>query len=219
MNRIIKIVFALVCTFTLFPIAGSAQGWRVGFEGGPGSMLTNVTLIDKDEHNSYDTEYYLDGKFQAVFEYILPRQWFPNYLAGSVRLGFGAAFYDRYFPYYKGSDDDYDWDYWDDNSEQNAHMDIPLEAEIKYLFTNNVRAYANVGLAVYGNVDYGYWGVGSQFGIGFEFGFFRLGYKCVHLPTAIEPRVKSWNNAHMITYGIMLNGNQYFKKKSKLKMY
>lgn len=227
MKTIIKTV-GLLCVLFVFPMSGNAQ-WRFGFEGGPGF----------NSYYEYDTKgYFLNedktgcifGQANFMMDYLLPRKWTPNYLVLSLRAGLGFMIVEDCSTF--GGYDTYT---------ESMGVDIPLEVEVKYLFTNRARVYLNGGVTPYVNIasddswykssmdEPGYWDgtgtrpfmLGYQFGLGVEFGNFRLGYKHFCMSKTID-KAGLGNKAkpvHAFTVGFWFGGSRLLKKKSSLKAY
>lgn len=227
MKTIIKTV-GLLCVLFVFPMSGNAQ-WRFGFEGGPGF----------NSYYEYDTKgYFLNedktgcifGQANFMMDYLLPRKWTPNYLALSLRAGLGFMIVEDCSTF--GGYDTYT---------ESMGVDIPLEVEVKYLLTNRARVYLNGGVTPYVNIasddswdkssmdEPGYWDgtgtrpfmLGYQFGLGVEFGNFRIGYKHFCMSKTID-KAGLGNKAkpvHAFTVGFWFGGSRLLKKKSSLKAY
>lgn len=150
-------------------------------------------------------------------EYILPRIWTPNWIALSVRgqLGGGAFKNNTKFS------GDFKIDGKTVYSSGPAGLMIPIDIEAKLLLTNNVRLFVNGGIPNMINVDGEKYCMGFEFGAGFEFGFFRIGYKNVNLNNTFYSgnRGNKYNNMHTLTGAFIFNGNRFLKKKSSLKAY
>lgn len=211
----IKILIAsclmLVCAANV-----SAQ-WRFGVEW-------NHTFMT--QHN-YDAEGVFQNKstnamggmtgFLTV-EYILPRIWTPNWLALSIRgqIG-GGAFGDNT----SFENDDFYIDGEKFYGTNPAGMMFPINIEGKILLNNNVRLYVNGGVPNFLNVDGIKYCMGYEYGIGFEFGFFRVGYKNMNFNNTFisAGRGNKYNNLHTLTASFIFNGNRFLKKNSSLKAY
>ena len=86
MKTIIKTV-GLLCVLFVFSVKGNAQ-WRFGFEGGPG--FSSAYEYDSDGYfQNEDKTGRLFGQANFMMDYLLPRNWTPNYLALSLRAGLG----------------------------------------------------------------------------------------------------------------------------------
>lgn len=227
MKTIIKTV-GLLCVLFVFPMSGNAQ-WRFGFEGGPG-FNTGYVYDSEGYFMNEDKTGRLFGQANFMMDYLLPRQWTPNYLALSLRAGLGFMWVEDCSTF--SSYDTYT---------QSMGVDIPLEVEVKYLFTNRARVYLNGGVTPYVNIasddswykssmdEPGYWDgtgtrpfmLGYQFGLGVEFGNFRIGYKHFCMSKTID-KAGLGNKAkpvHAFTVGFWFGGSRLLKKKSSLKAY
>lgn len=227
MKTIIKTV-GLLFILLVFPLSGNAQ-WRFGFEGGPG-FNSGYEYDSEGYFMNEDKTGRLFGQANFMMDYLLPRQWTPNYLALSLRAGLGFMWVEdcSTFSGY-------------DTYTQSMGVDIPLEVEVKYLLTNRARVYLNGGLTPYVNVsssdsweitpldnpeDFEGFGarsfiLGYQFGLGVEFGNFRLGYKHFCMSKTID-KAGLGNKAkpvHAFTVGFWFGGSRLLKKKSSLKAY
>lgn len=227
MKTIIRTV-GLLCILFVFPLNGNAQ-WRFGFEGGPG-FNSGYEYDSEGYFMNEDKTGRLFGQANFMMDYLLPRKWTPNYLALSLRAGLGFMWVEdcSTFSGY-------------DTYTQSMGVDIPLEVEVKYLLTNRVRVYLNGGLTPYVNVsssdsweitpldnpeDFEGFGarsfiLGYQFGLGVEFGNFRLGYKHLCMSKTID-KAGLGNKAkpvHAFTVGFWFGGSRLLKKKSSLKAY
>lgn len=222
-KKYIKIV-CILCMIWAFSLNANAQ-WRFGIEGGSGVHPAYL----------YDPEGFFMGKdntgrwvHQAniMGDYLLPRQWTPNWLTLSLRTGAGFMWAEDCSSFDKRTGDTFTKAYG---------IDIPFEIEIKYLFSNKIRFYLNGG----GTFFYGIYKLhsfnsdhndplsytdvkpghlGYQFGAGFEFGFFRIGYKNLSLAKTLTDgdygnRLKS---AHCLSIGFWFNGSRFLKKHSSL---
>ncbi len=201
----------------LCPVMSKAQV-RYGFETSAG-MVFNDGL---EAHTA-------NGDFIA--EIILPRKWTPNWLALSCKVGAGVTSLGVYC-------DEENNIYFD--REIIAGMSIPVKLEAKYLITNSIRFYANAGMRLqmgfldeydeyYDNYS-GYYdsdyesgwntGVAAEFGAGFEFGWFRIGYQYTRLPGMVfHEDYNGSKGVHGFSLAFMFNGSRMLKKSSKLKVY
>lgn len=227
MKTLIKTV-VLLCVLLASPMNGNAQ-WRFGFEGGPG-FNTAYEYDSKGYFENEDKFGRLFGQANFMMDYLLPRKWTPNYLALSLRAGLGFMWVEDCSTF-----DSYD------TYTQSMGVDIPLEVEVKYLLNNRMRIYLNGGITPYVNVsstDSWYKGteydpadwedtgarpfiLGYQFGIGFEFGNFRLGYKHFCMSKTID-KAGLGNKAkpiHAFSVGFWFGGSRLLKKKSSLEVY
>ncbi len=217
-----RIKIALVSLLMLCPMVSNAQ-LRYGYE------VSALMGTDEDVVDLYE-----GMQVGLTFEYLLPRKWFPNDMAVSVRTGVGATYIDYEYEYeytsyrtegsyyngkYHYTQVPYTSYYWD--GDDNTALSIPLEAEFKYLVTNNFRLYANVGATFHAfNSELQDNAFGTQFGAGFEWKWFRLGYKYVNFPEDMfDIDSDGGTKAHAITLSYVFNGSRLLKKKSKLKMY
>ena len=156
--------------------------------------------------------------------YLLPRQWTPNWLTLSLRTGAGFMW----------AEDCSSFNTETGNTFTRAYgIDIPFEIEFKYLLSNKIRFYLNGGGTFFyaihsGREDsFNFFSsdsliksthLGYQFGAGFEFGFFRIGYKNLSLAKTLTDgdygnRLKS---AHCLSIGFWFNGSRFLKKHSSL---
>ncbi|MDR3793849.1 outer membrane beta-barrel protein [Phocaeicola sp.] len=223
-KKYIKIV-CILCMIWAFSLNANAQ-WHFGIEGGSGVHPAYL----------YDPEGFFMGKdntgrwvHQAniMGDYLLPRQWTPNWLTLSLRTGAGFMW----------AEDCSSFNTETGNTFTRAYgIDIPFEIEFKYLFSNRIRFYLNGGGTFFYAVHSGredsfnfFSGdpliksthLGYQFGAGFEFGFFRIGYKNLSLAKTLTDgdygnRLKS---AHCLSIGFWFNGNRFLKKHSSLKAF
>ncbi len=139
MKTIIKTVW-LLCVLLACSVNGNAQ-WRFGFEGGPG--FTSAYEYDDEGHFlNEDKTGRLFGQANFMMDYLLPRNWTPNYLALSLRAGLGFMWVEdcSTFSGY-------------DTYTQSMGVDIPLEVEVKYLLTNRSRVYLNGGVTPYVDIS------------------------------------------------------------------
>lgn len=211
----IKILIAsclmLVCAANV-----SAQ-WRFGFEWNQTFMTQyNYDRMGVFQDKTLNAMGGMAGLLTA--EYILPRTWTPNNLSLSIRGAIGGCNF--------GSNTEFEDDFYIDGEKfygtNPAGMMFPIEIEGKILLNNNVRLYVNGGVPNFLNVDDGAeFCVGYQYGVGFEFGFFRIGYKNMNFnKTFISAgRGNKYNNLHTLTASFIFNGNRFLKKKSSLKAY
>lgn len=223
----LKIIACVLCLITALPFVANAQ-WRWGVDGSFG--ISPAYQYDSDGFYTGKDNYgrYL-GQAHVMFDYMLPRRWTPNYLVLSLRVGIGfmqaednSSFSDSY----------HSWAV--DRTETMARgVDMPLEVEAKYLVSNNFRIYLNGGATpfiVVGSescfddevdapVKTGH--IGYQFGAGFEFKNFRIGYKNFSLAKTLTEGEYGNNlkSAHAVSIGFWFNGNRFLKKRSKLKLY
>ncbi len=215
MKNIVKIT--LVSLLMLCPVISNAQV-RYGLEiSGGGSY-----------YESNDYYYYEDVScinMNFIAEGILPRKWTPNWLALSYITGIGMT----------SAWTDYDNDEgWGDSELYMPNINVPVKLEAKYLISNKIRFFANGGLRLHvgevglydrENYDDGNeeWtaGFGTEFGAGFEFGFFRIGYQYTRLPGMMFSDNYDYKHkgVHGISMAFMFNGDRLLKKTSKLKMY
>lgn len=227
MKTIIKIA-GLLCILLAFPISGSAQ-WRFGMEGGPGfspayEYDSEGYFLDKDKSGR------LFGQANIMADYLLPRKWTPNYLALSLRAGLGFMWVEDCSSFDVG-----------ETYTQSMGVGIPLEVEVKYLLTNRTRVYLNGGVTPYINVsssDSWYFSpvdeqemideygprsfiLGYQFGLGIEYGNFRIGYKHFCLSKTIDKAGygNKMKPAHALSFGFWFGGSRLLKKHSALKAY
>lgn len=128
-----------------------------------------------------------------------------------------------------------------DTYTQSMGVDIPLEVEVKYLLTNRARVYLNAGITPYADIsssdswdrspkdDPEVWEdtgtrpfiLGYQFGVGIEFGNFRVGYKHFCMSKTID-KAGLGNKAkpvHALSVGFWFGGSRFLKKHSTLKAY
>lgn len=225
MKKIYIKIVCILCMIWAFSLNANAQ-WRFGIEGGSGVHPAYL----------YDPEGFFMGKdntarsvHQAniMGDYLLPRQWTPNWLTLSLRTGAGFMW----------AEDCSSFNTETGNTFTRAYgIDIPFEIEFKYLFSNRIRFYLNGGGTFFYAVHSGredsfnfFSGdpliksthLGYQFGAGFEFGFFRIGYKNLSLAKTLTDgdygnRLKS---AHCLSIGFWFNGNRFLKKHSSLKAF
>lgn len=201
----------------------SAQ-WRFGIE-------YNHTMM---------TEFYYNGDGVFVYEefnptagmngfitaeYILPRKWTPNWIALSIRSQFGGgAFFKNtnFLGYHFETGEDHLSDEYIESSNP-AGLMIPINLEAKLLLNNNIRFFINGGIPnmISLSQENPIHSIGYEFGCGFEFGFFRIGYKNINLNKSFisKNRGNKYNNMHTLTGAIIFNGNRFLKKKSSLKVY
>lgn len=227
MKTIIKTV-GLLCVLFVFSVKGNAQ-WRFGFEGGPG--FSSTYEYDSDGYfQNEDKTGRLFGQANFMMDYLLPRNWTPNYLALSLRAGLGFMWVEDCSTF-----DGYD------TYTQSMGVDIPLEVEVKYLLTNRARVYLNGGITPYADIsssdswdrspkdDPEVWEdtgtrpfiLGYQFGVGIEFGNFRVGYKHFCMSKTID-KAGLGNKAkpiHALSVGFWFGGSRFLKKHSTLKAY
>ena len=227
MKRLIKIACTL-CILLALPFYVNAQ-WRFGLDGSVGFNPAyhydqNGFFTEKDNTGR------IFGQVNYMADYLLPRQWTPNWLTLSLRIGIGGTYVEdnSIFKEEYTVDDD------DRTRTWITGIGTPIEAEVKYLISNSTRIYINGGItpifAIDGE-DLGYdysndfiyrtINIGYQFGVGFEFRNFRIGYKNFSLTKTITKfdlgnKLKS---AHAISIGFWFNGNRTLKKCSKLKAY
>lgn len=223
MKTILKTV-GLLCVLLAFSVDGNAQ-WRFGLEGGPG--FNTSYNYDKEGHFvDKDKTGCLFGQANFMMDYLLPRKWTPNYLTVSLRAGLGFMWIEDC-----SSFNGYD------TYTQSMGVDIPLEVEVKYLLTNRFRVYLNGGVTPYVNVSstdswdsYTEWydGVdarpfilGYQFGVGVEFGNFRIGYKhlCMSKTIDEEGLGNKAKPVHALAVGFWFGRSRLLKKHSTLKAY
>ena len=211
----IKILIAsclmLVCAANL-----SAQ-WRFGFE----FNYTFLTQYNYDSYGFFESKNinYVGG--EAAFltaEYILPRKWTPNWMAISIQGKLGGGGLNSNNIYDKAISD---YEYLDSYSP--SGLMIPIDVELKFLLSNNCRFFVNGGIPnmlTLSNVEVAY-APGLEIGAGFEFGFFRIGYKNVNYNNSFLPDNKGnkYNNLHTLSMAYLFNGNRFLKKKSNLKLY
>ena len=223
MKQIIRTVVFL-CFLMVLPKVVSAQNMiRLGVESnvgfGPRYYYGNTdrSFILKENDNLQ----LCNGNF--VVEHILPRKWFPNWMAASVRWGVGCMQLNVV---------DVPNGYKDSNflgvNGEMAYfgLDVPVGLEVKLLLSDNVRFYVNgsfvnfVGTCDYESSDIGVnsYLFGYEWGGGFEFGFFRIGYKNISFANTYYEGNKGNKllNTHTISVGFMFNGNRFLKKRSKL---
>lgn len=214
MRNNIKILIAscimLVCASNV-----SAQ-WRFGFEWNH----TMFTQYNYDRNGVFENKELKAAAGETVFftaEYILPRKWTPNWLSLSVRGQFGGGAFNE--------NTKFDGLFYIDGIELidnfPAGIMIPIDAEAKLLLNNNIRFFINGGIPNMINVDGGQYCMGYEFGLGFEFAFFRIGYKNVNFNNTFVSGNKGnkFNNMHTLTGAFIFNGNRFLKKKSSLKAY
>ena len=216
MKNKIKILIAS-CIMLLCAGNVSAQ-WRFGVEWNH-FMYTqynydNNGIFQNKSLNASDGK---AGFFTA--EYILPRNWTPNWLVLSVqgKLGGGPI----------GNNNNMEGDFWIGSqrvSEYSAGgLMVPIDIELKYLLSNTCRFFINGGVPNIINLtsDKAIYKTGFEFGLGFEFAFFRIVYKNVNFNNTLIPENigNKYNNMHTITAGFIFNGNRFLKKKSSMKAY
>lgn len=157
----------------------------------------------------------MTGFFTA--EYILPRKWTPNWMALSIKGQLGGGSFSSNSKF----EDAFYVDEENINDFLPAGIMIPIDVELKLLLNNTTRFFVNGGIPNMINVDGGQYCMGYEFGAGFEFGFFRIGYKNVNLnKTFISAnRGNKYNNIHTFTASFIFNGNRFLKKNSSLKAY
>ena len=222
MKKIYIKIVCILCIIWAFSLNANAQ-WRFGIEGGNGVHPAYL----------YDPEGFFMGKdntgrwvHQAniMGDYLLPRQWTPNWLTLSLRTGAGFMW----------AEDCSSFNTETGNTFTRAYgIDIPFEIEFKYLLSNKIRFYLNGGGTFFyaihsGREDsFNFFSsdpliksthLGYQFGAGFEFGFFRIGYKNLSLAKTLTDgdygnRLKS---AHCLSIGFWFNGSRFLKKHSSL---
>lgn len=175
MKKIYIKIVCILCMIWAFSLNANAQ-WRFGIEGGSGVHPAYL----------YDPEGFFMGKdntgrwvHQAniMGDYLLPRQWTPNWLTLSLRTGAGFMW----------AEDCSSFNTETGNTFTRAYgIDIPFEIEFKYLLSNKIRFYLNGGGTFFyaihsGREDsFNFFSsdpliksthLGYQFGAGFEFGF------------------------------------------------
>lgn len=241
MKRITRI-FISFCLMLLLTEGVKGQSVRFGFEGNYGigpyynydlgneSWENDGAFISKDyKMLVYSVNFYTD--------IIFPRRWTPNWMALSMQVGLGFMqmnYNDNYFYNLFGA-------FSDDYLSRGAN--IPVNFEVKFLLSDDMRFFINCGAVNYMAISqwdysrlYGYFSdgygldvrenerfymLGYNYGFGFEFGFFRVGYKLTNMAYNIL-KIDIGNrhdNIHTISAGIMFNGNRFLKKKSHLKVY
>ena len=213
----IKILIAsclmLVCAANL-----SAQ-WRFGME----YNYTFLTQYNYDSYGFYESKNMNYNGGAAAFltaEYILPRKWTPNWMAISIQGKFGGGLLssNNYSDY---SINIYDSHTYIDEIEPTGLM-VPIDLELKFLLSNNCRFFINGGvpnMVCFSKKTF--YSPGYEVGAGFEFGFFRIGYKNVNYNNSFLPDNKGnkYNNLHTLSMAYLFNGNRFLKKKSNLKIY
>lgn len=225
MKQIIRTVVFL-CFLMALPKVVSAQNMiRLGVEG-------NVGFGPRYYYGSEDRSFIVKKNINLqlynanfIVEHILPRKWFPNWMAASVRWGVG----NMQLNVVDVADDmrDYYEDYLGVNGEMAYFgLDVPVGLEVKLLLSDNVRFYVNgsfvnfVGTCDLEPSDIGVnsYLFGYEWGGGFEFGFFRIGYKNISFANTYYEGNKGNKllNTHTISVGFMFNGNRFLKKRSKL---
>lgn len=214
MKNIIKILIA--SCLTLVCVGNVSAQWRFGFEW-------NHTMFTQYNYNGngvFENKEFKAAAGETVFftaEYILPRKWTPNWLSLSVRGQFGGGVFNE--------NTKFDGLFYIDGIELidnfPAGIMIPIDAEAKLLINNNIRFFINGGIPNMINVDGGQYCMGYEFGLGFEFAFFRIGYKNVNFNnTFVSGNIgNKFNNMHTLTGAFIFNGNRFLKKKSSLKAY
>lgn len=214
MKNKIKILIAS-CIMLLCAGNVSAQ-WRFGVEWN-NIMYTQYNYDNNGvfQNKSLNTSDGKAGFFTA--EYILPRYWTPNWLSISLRGQLGGfniegntKFEDSFM---------IDGEYL--HEVHLAGIMVPIDIEAKLLLNNNIRLFVNGGIPNMINVDGGPYCMGFEFGAGFEFAFFRIGYKNVNLNNTFYSgnRGNKYNNMHALSASFIFNGNRFLKKKSSLKAY
>ena len=212
----IKILIAsclmLVCAANL-----SAQ-WRFGMEYN--HAFATKYYYDSDDSFNYKEMNYIGGiSVLLTAEYILPRKWTPNWMVLSIRGQFGEGGFlgnTEFSDYFTIDGNEY-------NDNYSVGLMIPIDVELKLLLSNNCRFFINGGLP--NLINFGEYKIeyapGYEFGVGFEFGFFRIGYKNVNLNKSFFPGNigNKYNNQHTLTGAFVFNGNRFLKKKSTLKLH
>ena len=209
----IKILIAsclmLVCAANV-----SAQ-WRFGFEWNH-FFITKYHYDNQGFFKSKETNFNGGMAGLLTAEYILPRKWTPYWMALSIqgKLGGGPLsnntdFEDSYIEYM--------------HDDEPGGLMIPIDIELKFLLSNTCRFFINGGVPNMINLTSheAIYTTGYEFGTGFEFGFFRIGYKNVNLNNTFIPDNigNKYNNLHTLTASFIFNGNRFLKKKSSLKAY
>ena len=196
----------------------------------------------------YDSSGYYEDKDRAAFllvscnifyDAIFPRSWTPNWMALSMQ--FGAGFmslcsndsyigtmyqhdFGNYYAYYHGKKY---------NKYISVGANIPIGFDVKFLMSDNLRFFINLGIINYLNITNGesvgrfdlkvdkLYVFGYGYGCGFEFGPLRIGYKLTSFPKFVfEGKLGNKNeNMHTLNLGIMFNGNRFLKRNSHLKVY
>lgn len=217
-----KAVF--LCVLMVLPSVVFAQHMtRLGVEG-------NVGFGPRYYYGGKDRNFiYKENGFVQLYtsnfivEHILPRRWFPNWMATSVRWGAG-------FMQLNAVDvpDGYSNNNFLGVQGDMAYrgLDVPIGLEVKFLLNDNIRFYVNGSLINFvGYCDYesdisaiNSYLLGYDWGAGFELGFFRVGYKNISFANTYYEGNKGNRllNTHTISVGFMFNGNRFLKKRSKL---
>lgn len=222
MKKIYIKIVCILCMIWAFSLNANAQ-WRFGIEGGGGVHPAYLYdpegfFMEKDNTGRWVHQANIMGN------YLLPRQWTPNWLTLSLRTGAGFMW----------AEDCSSFNTETGNTFTRAYgIDIPFEIEFKYLLSNKIRFYLNGGGTFFyaihsGREDsFNFFSsdsliksthLGYQFGAGFEFGFFRIGYKNLSLAKTLTDgdygnRLKS---AHCLSIGFWFNGSRFLKKHSSL---
>lgn len=218
-NKIVGIIGLLFCA--LQPI--SAQ-FRMGIDCSYGIPKSFSYYYSSDDEDYMPTAY---AGFS--FEYVLPRHIMPLYLPLSIKSGIGYAHYEEA----PGEEFGNRWGdtFWGQG------IGVPLTAELKYLISNNVRAYVNAGITLNClNVDfvseenYSYYSgsddtkwkfmVGGTTEVGIELHNYRIGFgfrKLLSSFNGLEDEEKAGNI--FVSVGLRFGGNRLFKKTSKLSVY
>lgn len=223
MKRITRIFFSF-CLMLMLSEGVKGQSVRIGVEG-------NIGL---GPYYKYDRSGFFEDKERAnillysaniYYDIIFPRYWTPNWMALSTQIGMGFMQMENNDEFFYSIFDN------DGHSFFSRGINLPLNFEIKFLLSDNVRLFFNTGVVNYITLSYDssnldddlarFYMFGYNYGIGFEFGALRVGYKLTNFTKTIlkENIGNKYRNIHTLSMGIMFNGNRFLKKESHLKVY
>lgn len=208
----------------------NGQSIRLGAEGNCGLGA----YFEYDEYGFYENRSFNNLTLSANLfaDIIFPRSWTPNWIALSTQIGMGFM--------QMRNNDDFFYYVFDKNGEPFSRgFNVPLNLEVKFLMSDNVRLFFNAGVVNYLTLSYDTYSYSSEsvsafdedwarfymfgynYGFGFEFGALRIGYKLTNFTKTIlkENIGNKYKNIHTLSLGIMFNGNRFLKKKSYLKVY